>query len=91
MQAQPSQSGGEMGWKQTLILGGAVLLLAACDSTTAPVANVRDGGAAYQDKKGADPQPLADSAGASTSDLFGCRGSISINSGRIAIATNCTE
>jgi hypothetical protein len=33
-----------MGWKQTVILGGAVLLLAACDRATAPIANVRDGG-----------------------------------------------
>lgn len=33
-----------MGWKQTLILGGAVLLLAACDKATAPIVNVRDGG-----------------------------------------------
>jgi hypothetical protein len=33
-----------MGWKQTLILGGAVLLLAACDRATAPIANVREGG-----------------------------------------------
>lgn len=32
-----------MGWKQTVILGGAVLLLAACDRATAPIANVRDG------------------------------------------------
>jgi hypothetical protein len=37
-------SGGDMGWKQTLILGGAVLLLAACDRATAPIANVREGG-----------------------------------------------
>jgi hypothetical protein len=37
-------SGGDMGWKQTVILGGAVLLLAACDRATAPIANVRDGG-----------------------------------------------
>jgi hypothetical protein len=33
-----------MGWKQTLILGGAVFLLAACDRATAPIANVREGG-----------------------------------------------
>lgn len=39
-----------MGWKQTLILGGAVLLLAACDRATAPIANVREGGAAVSVK-----------------------------------------
>ena len=80
-----------MGWKQTLILGGAVLLLAACDSATAPVANVRDGGAAYQgkDKETAEPQTLADST-ASSSDLFNCRGSISINSGRTELGAACT-
>jgi len=34
-----------MGWKKALFFGGAVLVLAACDSATAPNARVRDGGA----------------------------------------------
>ena len=35
-----------MGWKHAVFLGGAVLLLVACDRVTAPTAGVRQGPAA---------------------------------------------
>jgi len=35
-----------MNWKKAVFLGGAVLLLAACDRATAPNALVREGGPA---------------------------------------------
>jgi hypothetical protein len=38
--------GGDMNWKKAVFLGGAVLLLAACDRATAPNALVREGGPA---------------------------------------------
>jgi hypothetical protein len=33
-----------MGWKKALFLGGAVVLLAACDRATAPDTQLRQGG-----------------------------------------------
>ena len=46
-----------MSWKKALFLGGAVLLLAACDRATAPNALVREGGPAAAAKAKAAPSP----------------------------------
>lgn len=70
-----------MGWKQTLILGGAVLLLAACDRATAPIVHVRDGGvAANQTATPTTPTiPLV----APMNEI--CTPGFSINSGEIVV------
>jgi hypothetical protein len=89
-----------MGWKQTLILGGAVLLLAACDRATAPITNVRDGGAAAnRTAKSSLTAPSEPNALDSTSaapeapvaqDLIPC--GISISSGELVpIDSVCTD
>jgi hypothetical protein len=46
---QKRSLGGDMSWKKAVFLGGAVLLLAACNSATAPNASVRGGGGAAKD------------------------------------------
>ena len=48
--------GGDMNLKKAVFLGGAVLLLAACDRATAPDALVREGGPAAAAKA---PPPKA--------------------------------
>jgi hypothetical protein len=86
-----------MGWKQTLILGGAVLLLAACDRATAPIANVRDGGAAVLSTRlvkshleGDSTATASDSEEPKVQDLLPC--GISISSGELApIDSVCSD
>ena len=87
-----------MGWKQTLILGGAVLLLAACDRATAPIANARDGAAAIRAAKSSLTAPDSASDLTSTSDtsapvaqdVIPC--GISISSGELVpIDSVCTD
>jgi hypothetical protein len=85
-------NGGDMGWKQTLILGGAVLLLAACDTATAPIVNVRDGGpTAYLTAE----DPTSPSIGMTLAEPEAqtlCPGSgISIDSGEIVVDPSCSE
>jgi hypothetical protein len=54
--------GGDMNWKKAVFLGGAVLLLAACDRATAPNALVREGGPAAAAKAPTSPKhPRTDS------------------------------
>lgn len=73
-----------MGWKQTLILGGAVLLLAACDRATAPIVNARDGGAAVNST--AAPTSPSTDINLLVEPINICNdASISINSGEIII------
>ena len=52
-----SPFGGDMNLKMAVFLGGAVLLLAACDRATAPNALVRDGGPAAAAKAPAKSPP----------------------------------
>jgi hypothetical protein len=78
-----------MGWKQTLILGGAALLLAACDRATAPIANVQEGSAATFARKGTDTTSTTSTTSTEGSGELldpACRGSISINCGLIDLS-----
>jgi hypothetical protein len=54
--------GGDMAWKKALFLGGAVLLLAACSSATAPDPQVRDGDPAAAAKTTSGSKPVIQSS-----------------------------
>jgi hypothetical protein len=75
-----------MSWKQTLILGGAVLLLAACDRATAPIANAREGGAAAKNFEFSEPTATTDTVIEKT---IGCSRGIPLNSGRTEEEESC--
>lgn len=73
-----------MNWKKAVFLGGAVLLLAACDRATAPNALVREGGPAAAAKAPASkpaPGPRADA------DFGGCEGYFVREGGRDSTCT----
>lgn len=79
-----------MGWKHTLILGGAVLLLAACDTATAPIVNVRDGGpTANFTVDPTSPSEADQPLPAPAPTNFCSESGISINLGEMAGEGNC--
>lgn len=69
------------GWKQALFLGGAVLLLAACDRATGPSAQIREGKSAANSMLSPsllEPTP----SDTTTNPLDLCRNPVIISSGR---------
>lgn len=77
-------------WKQAFVLGGAVLLLAACDSATAPSTEFRKGDASAANLIIRRTAPTtetttttSDSGTPTTTDL--CRNGVTISSGRTEV------
>ena len=83
-------------WKQAFVLGGAVLLLAACDRATGPSTQLqqRDPAAANLIfRPGAIPGPSTTNS--TTPSLPGidelCRSTYSVSSGRVELSASCIE
>jgi hypothetical protein len=78
-------------WKQAFVLGGAVLLLAACDSATAPGTEFQKGDASAANliirRTAPTTEPTttttSDSGTPTTTDL--CRNGVTISSGRTEV------
>ena len=78
MLSTKTPGGGHMSWKRALVVGGALLLLSACDQATAPQPQLKqlNGRAAANNKNG---QPTAPQTATTTAD---CRGSYSVSVGK---------
>jgi hypothetical protein len=70
-----------MAWKKVIFLGGAVLLLAACDRATAPNALIREGGSLAAAKAPAAPATGTKTPGTRTTLSAGCEGSYFVREG----------
>jgi hypothetical protein len=80
-------------WKQACVLGGAVLLLAACDRATGPSTQLqhRDPAAANLIFRtgGISTTSTTTTPDPGTGDI--CRSGVSLNSGRIEMSSACID
>jgi hypothetical protein len=74
-----------MNWKHTVILGGALLLLAACNSATAPISQLRDGNVRSSTKAPSTPDVTPLSPPVIPVEFDPCRSGITLSSGRISM------
>lgn len=76
-------------WKQAFVLGGAVLLLAACDSATGPSTELRKGDASAANliiRRTAPATTTTTSPEPGTPGTNECRNGVTISSGRTEVS-----